>query len=208
MARAAGGGRGPQTMLTLITEKLQNQSLDDLARKSFDAGLVSHPPPAQGRRLSCSLDCSPNCLVRGDVAGQAWIFPIFFCGRVVGPAPFLERLSPLRRWSCGLLCSRVCPCGPGSSAALCVPRPHPHPGRRLVGELDSRRVCSVPSPTPGRAPALPSWSPGSVAEAVDWDGAPASVVGPACLGRSPWLQHPRPVFRGHSVCQGFWTRGR
>lgn len=55
MARAAGGGRGPQTMLTLITEKLQNQSLDDLARKSFDAGLVSCPPPAQGRRLSCSL---------------------------------------------------------------------------------------------------------------------------------------------------------
>lgn len=41
MARAAGGGRGPQTMLTLITEKLQNQSLDDLARKSFDAGLCS-----------------------------------------------------------------------------------------------------------------------------------------------------------------------
>lgn len=34
------------TMVTLITEKLQNQSLDDLARSSYDAGPVSQRPRA------------------------------------------------------------------------------------------------------------------------------------------------------------------
>lgn len=33
-------------MVTLITEKLQNQSLDDLARSSYDAGPVSQRPRA------------------------------------------------------------------------------------------------------------------------------------------------------------------
>lgn len=35
-------------MVTLITEKLQNQSLDDLARKSYDAGPVSCPAHVGG----------------------------------------------------------------------------------------------------------------------------------------------------------------
>lgn len=38
-------------MVTLITEKLQNQSLDDLARKSYDAGPVSCPARVGGHCL-------------------------------------------------------------------------------------------------------------------------------------------------------------
>lgn len=44
------------TMVTLITEKLQNQSLDDLAHNSYDAGPVSQrrrrtgPTPGTQRR--------------------------------------------------------------------------------------------------------------------------------------------------------------
>ena len=38
-------------MVTLITEKLQNQSLDDLACKSYDAGPVSCPPHVGGHCL-------------------------------------------------------------------------------------------------------------------------------------------------------------
>lgn len=36
------------TMVTLITEKLQNQSLDDLARSSYDARPVSRRPRRPG----------------------------------------------------------------------------------------------------------------------------------------------------------------
>lgn len=56
---------GP-TMVTLITEKLQNQSLDDLAHPSCDAGPVSQgAPPGAGGQHEGTVSPEPASLVVG-----------------------------------------------------------------------------------------------------------------------------------------------
>lgn len=210
MLTGSDRGHGLPTMVTLITEKLQNQSLDDLACKSYGAGPYSAEKLSKGGHLFPFETSEARCpwkVVSGGrpIRSQAAAGPAFpFLSSPCGPSTGLGAVSavdlressgpplapPTKRHCRSLsepdeLARCRSPWRPGGSKVWTLVskrRCHSGGSTSLPGTTESPgRTLPVAGPTSPPAPRPASASSGFVDSRGCCSGPPWCPVGPCAL---------------------------